>query len=362
VRIEGRNAVNGESTAVGAWIERSVRVEVTDGRLTLEIGGAGGVTALNQVVVASAPPDMDGDGLLNGADNCPEVHNPDQADANGDGLGDACDPDPDHDGLEGDDDNCPLTANVNQADLDGDDVGDACDPCTDTDGDGAAEPGFAATTCAVDNCPSAPNASQSDADADGAGDACDVCTDADGDGFGQPGLPASTCAVDNCPDAANPDQHDADGDGTGDRCDPLRMDFLPVASTVPAGFLADRGAPFDATRGWGWSSAMPQRERVSAQPPELDTFVFTTGTGSWKMVLPNGTYDVRVVAGDATAAQGPHRIVVEGVTALNGVTTTAGQFAAATVHVTVLDGKLDVVLGGAGGTTVINLLEIVEAP
>jgi Thrombospondin type 3 repeat len=48
------------------------------------------------------------------------------------------------------DDNCPGTPNVDQADTDGDLVGDACD-----------------------NCPTAPNTNQSDIDRDGIGDACD---------------------------------------------------------------------------------------------------------------------------------------------------------------------------------------------
>jgi hypothetical protein len=38
--------------------------------------------------------DSDGDGSLNGSDNCVIVYNPDQADADSDALGDACDPCP----------------------------------------------------------------------------------------------------------------------------------------------------------------------------------------------------------------------------------------------------------------------------
>jgi len=42
------------------------------------------------IVDAGMPLDRDIDGVLNGCDNCPDDANTDQADMNGDGIGDAC--------------------------------------------------------------------------------------------------------------------------------------------------------------------------------------------------------------------------------------------------------------------------------
>ncbi len=54
-----------------------------------------------------ATADDDGDGLLNGADNCPRVASASKADADGDGIGDACD-DGDGDGFLDAADGCPT--------------------------------------------------------------------------------------------------------------------------------------------------------------------------------------------------------------------------------------------------------------
>ena len=75
----------------------------------------------------SAPPlDSDGDGVPDATDNCPKVANPGQADANNDGIGDACQQDKDKDGIPDATDNCPDKENPDQDDYDSDGRGDAC--------------------------------------------------------------------------------------------------------------------------------------------------------------------------------------------------------------------------------------------
>lgn len=100
----------------------------------------GGYTAPSWVTygVSEAPEnDLDVDGALDDVDNCPGVSNEDQADNDGDGLGDACDGDSDNDDIADDEDNCPLYENPAQYDTDSDGFGDACDQ--DDDGDGVAD-------------------------------------------------------------------------------------------------------------------------------------------------------------------------------------------------------------------------------
>lgn len=134
--------------------------------------------------------DYDGDCVYDIDDNCPNDSNPDQADINNDGNGDACydtdgdgtndafdscindpDNDIDTDGICGDVDNCPNDSNIDQIDTDNDGIGDICD--SDLDGDGVDN--------INDNCPNIPNADQADLDNDNIGDTCD--DDQDGDSF-----------------------------------------------------------------------------------------------------------------------------------------------------------------------------------
>jgi large repetitive protein len=113
-------------------------------------GAVNGSTIYTGVVAAGS--DSDGDGIPDGADNCPEVFNPvrpmdngTQPDADGDAAGDACDV-------------CPADPNT-----------DACSPVNPDDRD------HATIVNSADNCPDVANPGQTDGDTDGHGDACDPC-------------------------------------------------------------------------------------------------------------------------------------------------------------------------------------------
>ena len=161
--------------------------------------------------------DSDADGVYDSEDNCPFDFNPDQANSDGDTLGDVCDEeiDSDGDGVYDSEDNCPFDFNPEQTNLDGDALGDVCDE--DLDGDGVDD--------IEDVFPDNPDEAF-DTDNDGIGNNAD--TDDDNDGLLD--LEESQLGTD-------PLSRDSDGDGWTDLeeveegSDPLSRESEPELAT-----------------------------------------------------------------------------------------------------------------------------------
>ena len=151
----------------------------------------------------------------------------------------------------------------------------------------------------------------------------------------------------------------------------LDVNFQPAGSTVPEGYVADAGHAFgDRGNGYsyGWDAANTAgvRERSEHADQRYDTLNHTQAYGSrtWEVTVPNGQYQVHLVAGDADYFNSVYKFNVEGVLTVNGTPTSSARFIEGTQTVTVNDGLLTIgnAVGAANNKLAYVRISAVEEP
>jgi glucose/arabinose dehydrogenase len=149
----------------------------------------------------------------------------------------------------------------------------------------------------------------------------------------------------------------------------VKINFQPPSAPVPAGYLADKGEVYgNRANGfsYGWDVANTgYRDRNSANSPDqrYDTLTHTQlyDKRTWSLAVPNGTYAVRVVAGDPSATGSVIRYNLEGTLALSGNTTSSQRWVESTRNVTVSDGRLTLANGSGAVNNKIAFIEVQSA-
>jgi probable HAF family extracellular repeat protein len=149
----------------------------------------------------------------------------------------------------------------------------------------------------------------------------------------------------------------------------IAVNFQPAGAPVPPGYTADTGAAYGnrgggRTFGWNIDNSANTRDRnaVAAPDQRYDTFNHMQkpgGAGSWELAVPNGTYTVRVVAGDPVNTDSTYRINVEGVLAVSGTPTSATHWFEGSVRVTVTDGRLSITNGSGSVNDKLDVVEVI---
>jgi len=134
--------------------------------------------------------------------------------------------------------------------------------------------------------------------------------------------------------------------------DLIRVNFQPPgASKPPDGFLADTGAPYTQTRGYGWRALPPRtttfaRDKPAALPLEGRTGIDLPRGGEWLLDVPKGAYELTLAVGDPAHLAGNPRIFAEGKEVLNTeLTGRETPFVVTDCAVEIKDGQLNLHVG-----------------
>ncbi len=145
------------------------------------------------------------------------------------------------------------------------------------------------------------------------------------------------------------------------------INFQPASAATPAGTIADAGQTYGSrngqTYGWNRDNAAATRDRDNWTSPDQskDTLAHLGGryADQWEIAVPNGTYQVKIVAGDPSYLDSSYNLALEGRSALSGNPSASNRWIESTGFVGVSDGKLTLSIAG-GWNNKINRITISE--
>lgn len=148
----------------------------------------------------------------------------------------------------------------------------------------------------------------------------------------------------------------------------LKVNFQPASSAVPSGYVADSGAVYGNrgnghTYGWDASGAQTRdRDSANSLDQRYDTLLMMHDGGpfAWELAVPNGSYTVHVVMGDADYNNSVYKLNVEGVLTVDGTPTGSNRWIEGTQTVTVSDGKLTVSNATGSSNNKICFIEVTQ--
>jgi len=154
--------------------------------------------------------------------------------------------------------------------------------------------------------------------------------------------------------------------------DALHINFQAQSTKTAGAYLADTGNKFgDRGNGqsYGWdkdnTSKMRNRNSTGSADFRYDSLALmqaSGGSGKWELAVPNGRYEVRLVAGDANFTDSKYKMNLEGQRGLTGDAGGNVHWFRSTSIVDVTDGRLTLTNGSGAQNNKIDWIDIKAAP
>jgi uncharacterized delta-60 repeat protein len=152
--------------------------------------------------------------------------------------------------------------------------------------------------------------------------------------------------------------------------DQVHINFQPDSATVPGGFVKDIGQAFGARNGlsYGWDAdnTATARIRNNVRSPDFryDSLIKMQEAGvnrTWEIAIPNGLYEVRVVAGDPNFTDSIYKMSLENLAAVTGTPGGDIRWFRRWINVQVNDGRLTLANAPGGSNNKVCFIDIRSA-